>query len=205
MNAGFSSLTALKAQLLAPTLRARTDWDTKIAALGLGVAGAFEGFCNRSLARVAAGTFTTTGGRASLILPRYPVETITALETRDTIAAGWTDALASLDTFAPESGAVYFASPLDVAQIRVTYTGGFWWDTSEDASGTLPGGATALPAEILSAWHMQVEKIWNAKDKLGTQIAKEPTSAGGTAALTSADLSPAVRQMLSAHVRYALT
>ena len=209
MNAGFSSLTALKAQLLSQSLRSRTDFDAQLLALGLGVTGAIETFCNRKFARVAGDIAIMTGGRASIILPRYPIEAITALDVRDTITAGWTDSLTSLDTYNPESGTVYFSAAIMGAQIRVTYTGGFFWETKEPTEGgyptALPGGATALPAAVITAWHLQCQAIWNAKDKLGTQIIKEPASQGGTAAATNIELIPAVKQMLAGEVRYALT
>lgn len=208
MNAGFSNLTALKAQLLAPTLRARTDWDAQILALGLGVAAMVNGHCNRQFAREVGGFYTTSGGRMSVVLPRYPVETVTAIETRETAADDWVDELDALATTDTESGVVTFDAVLGAGgQIRITYTGGFFWETKEPTDAgyptATPSGATLIPADVVAAWHLQVEALWRARDKVGNQIAKEP--AEGATGLTSADLSPAVRQMLAAHVRYALT
>lgn len=206
MNAGFSSLTALKAQLLNEALRADTGYDAKITAIGLGVAGKFAGFCNREFARVAAGTHVTTGGRASLIVPRYPIEAITALDVRDTITSGWVDSLLTLDTYNPESGTVYFSTPLDYAQIRVTYTGGYFWDTSEDAENpdTQPEGSTALPEAIRSAWFLQCQHIWRADDKLGLSLGQTESDKPAPG-LGDLDLIPLVQSMLKDYVRYALT
>jgi len=210
MNAGFSNLTALKAQLLAASLRTRTDWDTQIRALGLGVAAAINAHCNREFSREEGGFYVTSGGRLSLILPRYPVETITAIETRDSAASDWVDELASLDYSENLSGLVKFETPLgDGGQIRVTYTGGYFGETldsTDDGSPTaVPEGAASIPDNVLTAWHLQCEALWRAKDKLGTMIKDEPDSQGGTAALTNIELIPMVKAMLAPFVRYALT
>lgn len=203
MNSGFSSLTALKAQLLNESLRADTTYDALILAVGLGVAAKFEGVCNRKFTRTVGAIFSTTGGRASLIVPRYPIEAITALDVRDTLAAGWVDSLASLETYNAESGTVTLSTTLDCNQIRVTYTGGLWWDTTEDASGTLPAGATALPDSLRTAWLLQCEHVWGRRDKLGLSITRtEDKPAPGLADL---DLIPLVQSMLKDHIRYALT
>lgn len=207
MNAGFSNLTALKAQLLASTLRTRTDWDTQLLSLGLGVAATINAHCNRQFAREAGGFYTTSGGRMALILPRYPVEAVTAIETRESAAHDWIDELASLDTTDTESGLLRFASELGSGgQIRITYTGGYHWETKEPADAgyptALPSGATLIPADVVTAWHLQCEALWRAKDKLGAKIKDEAET--GTPAANTIELIPAVKAMLQAHVRYAL-
>lgn len=203
MNAGFSSLTALKAQILAQSLRARTDFDAQLLALGLGVASAIEGTLGRKLTRTEGDTLIVPGDEAVYSLPRYPVETVTALEYRTRSSDAWADGIGQLYTTNSASGLAYLTSPLTdrYGQVRFTYTAGYWWDTSENASGTLPEGAAALPGAILSAWHIQIEALWRAKDKLGTQIAKEPEAAAG---LTSPELLPAVVAMLAPFRRLSL-
>jgi len=208
MNAGFSNLASLKAQLLAASLRTRTDWDTQLRALGLGVAAAISAHCNRDFARAVGDAYTTSGGRQSLILPRYPVETVSAIETRDSAADAWADALASLDYTDTRSGVVRFETPLaEGGQIRVTYTGGYFWDTKEPTEAgyptATPAGAATIPDNVVTAWHLQCEALWRAKDKLGTKIKDEPEAGGSV--LTNIELIPAVRAMLAPFVRYALT
>lgn len=210
MNAGFSNLTSLKAQLLAQSLRTRTDWDTQIRALGVGVAAAIGAYCNRDFLREEDGFFTTSGGRQSLILPRYPVEEISAIETRDSAADDWVDELDSLDYSEGLSGLVKFETALgEGGQIRVTYTGGYFWETKEPTDvgypTATPAGAATIPDNVVTAWHLQCEALWRAKDKLGTKIKDEPDSQGGTAALTNIELLPMVKAMLAPFIRYALT
>jgi len=209
MNAGFSNLTALKAQMLSRDMRPRTDFDAQLLALGLGVAAAFDTFCNRRFARAADDFFTTTGGRASLILPRLPLEEVAAVETRDRAADDWTDQTSDLDYYNPDSGLVRFATTLDAGQIRVTYTGGYHWEVKEPTDAgyptAVPAGAATIPADVLTAWHLQCQALWRASDKLGTGLAKEPDSQGGTSALTNIELIPAAKALLAGYVRYALT
>lgn len=209
MNAGFSNLTDLKAQLLAASLRSRTDWDVQLRALGLGVAGAIAGHCARQFAREVGDFYVTGGGRMSLILPRYPVEAVSLVETRDSVADDWEDATAEVHDWQPSSGLVQFRSALaQGGQIRVTYTGGYHWETKEPADAgyptAKPAGAASIPEAVVAAWQLQCEALWRAKDKLGTKIKDEPDSQGGPAALTNIELIPAVQAMLRPFVRYAL-
>lgn len=132
MNAGLSNLATLKAWLLPASLVASTDYDVKIAALGQGVAGLMERYCNRTFARVAAGTYECMANRDHVVLPRYPVETVTTVELKEEGATAWEALAASVVVnLLPDAGMVM----LDVEQgtwrdkLRFTYTGGFWFDT----------------------------------------------------------------------------
>ena len=82
MNAGFSSLTALKAHLLNESLRSDTTYDAPIISIGLGMASLFDGYLNRKLGRVVGDTFVQRGGKKMMLLPRYPVEAVTQIEAR---------------------------------------------------------------------------------------------------------------------------
>ena len=172
------------------------------------MAGKIEGHLNRKLARVAGDVAITTGGCASWIVPRYPLEAITGLDVRDTAAAGWVDSLLALDSYNPEAGTVYFSASLDYAQLRVTYTGGFWWETAEPADDgyptAQPAGAAALPDAIRTAWLVQCEHVWRRRDKLGISIGQTESDKPAPG-LTDLNLVPLVVEMLREHIRYALT
>lgn len=206
MNAGFSSLTALKGQLLAVTLRSRTDWDSQLTALGLGVAATIEDSLGRKLARLLGDTHTVPGDTAVVSLPRYPIETITAVAYRDRSAADWQDATGQLYTWSSAAGLAYLDGQLTdhLGQVRVTYSGGYWWDTSETTPGTLPTGAAALPAALHSAWLTQCRDQWRAMDPLGTSLAKSSEAATQTPTLGQLALSPAVLAAIAPYRRLAL-
>jgi hypothetical protein len=146
MNLILGTLAELKAHLLNEALREPTTYDGAIAALGRGVAARFESQCNRRFGRVVADAFVTSADRRHLVLPRYPVEAVTKLELRETLAGGWVDQGDiddCVDIWDPTSGIVHLPAPLSQArgaQLRVTFTGGFWFD--ESADGTPTGSRT---------------------------------------------------------------
>lgn len=209
MNAGLASLTYLKIQLLAEKHRIDAAYDAPLTAIGLGVALLMEKFCNRQFERTVDATVEFPGDRDTLCVPRLPLESISALALASDYATGFeaTDLtwIASVDN---RSGVVQFTGNLGthLQRARLTYTGGWWWDTSEDASGALPSGATALPADVLLAWVMQCKKCWEVFDAQGTGIAKGGSNVSILGlSLAGLDLLPLVKQTLQPHIRYALS
>jgi len=205
MNAGFASLSVLKSHLLAVSMRANLDYDAVITAMGLGMAAAIETFCNRKLARVENDVALFPADRVSFVLPRFPVEAVSAAELKQTDAAGFEPlSLANLST-SLESGVLYTNNGADVgpysAQVRITYTGGFWWDDTEDSIGEMPDGATALLEDIRQAWLLQCQAVWGQRDKIGQNIADKP---GAESPLQKIELLAGVKEMLRPHIRMSL-
>lgn len=201
MNAGFSSLAVLKSHLLAEALRDGTEYDTPLTALGLGVAAAFEKFCNRLFYRTAGDYFYCSGNRDHCFLPRYPVETVTAIALKTDETTGFETQTGLILTRNDPAGYVYWGSTFShYAVFRLTYTGGYWWDITEDASDSLPSGATALPDDLKLAWLLQCEDLWRKKDRLGISIATAPNQA---APIPTMELSPQVKALLAGRIRYA--
>ena len=163
MNAGLGNLTDLKRALLMPEEREGTDFDEGVQAIGLGVAAMFESYCGRRFARVVGDTFEFDAYRLSFVVPRYPIEAITSLELRSTIAEGFVVQEGQPTNFRRESGILFFGSvlggPEDTA--RCTWTGGYWWDESEDGSGEKPAAAQLLPADLKLAWLQQSKFYWD--------------------------------------------
>lgn len=207
MNAGFSSLSYLKSQLLAEAQRQYEDYDDTLTALGQGVAAAFEKFCNRKFYRTEDDTVTFSGAREVFVLPRYPVENVTAIELQSTYAGGWVaQDVSQVLQVNLVSGLVRFGGTLgsDLDLYRLTYTGGYWWSTTESADGTetAPAGAASLPADILEAWLQQCHVVWDKRDKLGLGIGADPDV---KQKLGTAELTTAVKERLTPHIRYQLT
>src|ERR1700689_2722959 len=131
MNAGLSNLTTLKAQLLAASLRADTDYDAPITAIGLGVAAQFDTFCNRGLARVVAQQDIFRADRRHWWLNRFPVEAVTYTEKKDSEADGYVsfplppDGNALIQSMDLGSGYIMFIALQGYyfSMIRVTYNG----------------------------------------------------------------------------------
>ncbi len=171
MNAGFSSLTALKAHLLNESLRSDTTYDAPILAIGLGMASLFEGTLNRKLGRVVGDTFTQRGGKKMMLLPRYPIEAVTQIEARVGNGDAWEVQDNLIDWYSADSGLVNFASVLGNPrwQVRATYTGGFWWPTDGD-SATPSTSTTASGTVAITSGARSVDITFS------TEFTQVPTS-----------------------------
>ena len=109
-------------------------------------------------------------------------------------------------------GLAAFAGIVDVGgwlggryqRLRFTYTGGFWFDTTEDFSGTQPVGSTLRPDELFLAWLTQCEATWQLHDKLGRSIAEGPESRRNMN-LSGLTLVPEVEATLKNFIRYQMT
>lgn len=214
MDLGLGNLVELKRQLLASALQNGTQHDAKLQAIGIGVAKSFEKYCNRKFGRAVADVYQFPADRDHVFVPRFPVEAVTAVEFRPSMDTGWlTQDLTCVINRNDASGGIYFAGVFGYwwAQLRVTYTGGFWYDAAETEDTAQPGGTTKLPEDLKLAWYLQCGKVWQSIDKLGAKITQGgPTGqAAGPGQLTeglmSIQLVPAVTQVLDAYKRYAIT
>ena len=184
MNAGLANLDTLKRHLLpSNTMAGDTRFDAVFVDLGQGIAEDFENFCNRKFARAAGCQDTFQCDRASFVLSRYPVESITAVELKLKDVDGWTAQEAGyIQSSSPESGLVYLPEPPDAGpywgQVRFTYTGGYWFETLDpDEAGypsAQPAGSAALPKGLRLAWLNHCRQVWNAYDKLGVGLLDKP-------------------------------
>lgn len=185
MNTGFGNLDILKRFLLAPALQLGTDYDQKLLLVGRGIAAQIEQYCGRKFARVVAATYVTSGDKTRIVLDRYPIESITKVEMRDDLATGWVDQGAVnnvLFNLREEAGIIQFAGALGggLSRIRITFIGGYFFETAEPTDSgyptVQPAGSAALTDELRFAWLMQCQHVWAQMDKLGTAIAEKPTS-----------------------------
>lgn len=178
MNLGLGNLKELKAHLLAEELRTDTSWDAQITAIGKGVAGAFESFCSRRFARVVGAQDEFSAVHAHVVLHRYPIETVTTVEYREGNFSSWLPMPELLASWGFESGLVVFVEePGEFpARIRLTYTGGYWFDETEDGTGVAPSTAFHLPDDLKLAWLQQCRTLWGAFPKLGTPINQVSTA-----------------------------
>ncbi len=210
MNIGLGNLTELKGQLLAASLRADTNYDAVISGIGLGVANYFDQYCNRTFGRTAGQVDTFSGDRRHWYLNCFPVESISALAKKDDESDGFVsyalppDPSSLIQAMQMDQGYIMFIALQGYywSRIQVTYTGGFWFDTTEDGSGVMPAGATPLPAAVKSAWYLQCQHVWKRWDKLGAQIAQNPE---GQSALGALGLIPMVEELLRPFKRRQIT
>jgi hypothetical protein len=203
MNAGLGNIKTLKAHLLAEALREDTAYDSQLLLIGLGTAAAFEGYCDRKFAWAEDDTFTCSADRTFVYLPRYPVTAITTVELKTALT--WETQTGLIQSWNDYTGHVYWggeAGP-DYAQLRFTFTGGYWFDTTADDSGVMPDDATALPSDLKLAWVMQCRQAWQSVDKLGVDILKTGSSSQFvTGSLSNLDLIPDVKNILDGYRRF---
>lgn len=208
MNLGLGNLYTIKQQLLAEALRAGTKYDAALQAIGSGVAAQFEKYCNRRFYRTAGATFTCSADRDHVYLDRYPVETVTTVELKFDQTTGWetqTDFVMNRDDV---TGKVFwgYSAAHHYAQLRFTFTGGYWWDITEDSSDSLPSGATALPDDLKLAWILQCRLVWQGIDKIGKDIVTTGSSSNLiTGTLAGLALNDQVKEILNGYKRYQLT
>lgn len=205
-NLGLGNLIELKRRLLPATMLTQTTYDATITQIGRGVAGSFDAFCNRHFERVAGAVDQFSADRIHWVLRRFPVETITTVETRDDIAAGWIVQTTNdvIETNDLEAGIIKFGNTqgTDLSEVRVTYTGGYWFDDSEAETGSLPAGATAVPYDVKEAWFLQCAHVWDTRDKLGVSLISDPNIKSKLGVL---EMIPEVMDILRARIRFQIT
>jgi hypothetical protein len=204
MNIGLGNLTELKGQLLAASLRTDTNFDAVIKGIGAGVAGQIEKFCNRRLQRVEGEQDVFSGDRRHWYLSRFPAESVSLCEKQDSVQDGWVTLPDLIQAQQLDQGYVMFISVQGYywSRLRITYTGGYWFDTTDDGTGTRPGPAAALPAELKLAWYLQCQNVWKRWEKLGAGITERPELSGAVGQL---GLAAAVKELLRPFVRMQIT
>jgi hypothetical protein len=174
------------------------------------MANLFDQFCNRTFCRTVGKQDIFSADRRHWYLNAFPVEAITGNEKKDDEKDGFVsyplppDGSSLIQQMQLDQGYIMFISIQGYffSRIRITYTGGFWFDTTEDGSGVMPAGATLLPAAVKSAWYLQCQHVWKRIDKLGAQIAQDGE---GQSALSAIEVIPLVKELLRPFKRMQIT
>lgn len=206
INLTLGTLAQLKGQLLNISLQGDTDFDAALTTMGLGVAARFAQYCNRIWPFATGQTYTTNADRMRLILPAFPIVQVTKVEVRDDLAIGFVDQgppASVIFNLREEAGLVEFAGYLGggFSRLRLTYDGGYWFDATDNGSGSQPTGSTLLPADLQFAWLLQCEWVWNNRDRLGVSLAGGAESKK-TFALGQVELVVEAQNILKQYVRF---
>lgn len=213
MDLGIANRDTLKKWLLTEQLLNHPDqgddYDAVIDQIGIGVSAMFERYCARKFRRVEGDTFVCTADRPSVILPRYPVESVASVEIRYSAADGWQTLTGQPIDTDPESGIVEFAAVQGSyrSRLRITYTGGYFTETLElDDEGyptSQPSEATPVPEALKHAWLTQCQSSWQRYDKLGASFSL--VDAQGVSSVIFEDgLLPTVEATLKTFTRFQL-
>lgn len=203
-DVGLGTLGELKRYLLNAGIAAETTYDEALLALGRGVAGQIDRYCNRTFKRGASITEDFRGGTDLILLGRYPVESVASIGLKSTGESVFTTQTDIIDTVGLDSGILALVSELGTHrdQIRVTYTGGYWYDPTDDGTGTQPTDAALLPYDLKLAWLNQCLHVWSKRQNLGLDHAITDPQQKTT--FTNLDLFPAVKTTLDQFRRLAL-
>lgn len=210
MDAGFSSLTRLKELVLPLELRSDAQWDEDLASIGRGVVRRFAQHCNRQWPYTVGSVYQTSAEREYVVVPHLPLVAVTALARSTCLVAGaqsWEalDLEDEIRAITPSCGIVEFGRVMGSysASIRVTYTGGYWWDTTEDGTGTMPELATALPDDLAEAWVAQCQAIIRQRAILTTNSAPDLTAKeAGKRVDADAEFLPGVLAVINSYRRF---
>jgi hypothetical protein len=197
------NLVTVKRHLLAASLRSGTDYDAVITDIAKGVAAQMQRRCNRVFARLASATMKFPADTDHVIAERYPLEAVTSVHVQENPTTGFVESVGAIANWNADSGIVWFGSTLGCADdvARLTYTGGYWYDTAETEDTAQPSGSTALPSDLKFAWLTQCSHVWASRDKLGAGIVGKP---GVASQLGDLKLVPEVLEILNGYIRFAM-
>lgn len=196
----YTTLEQLKTTVLPNSIRGDKRWDGVLQRIGEGVAAQFDRYCNRTFRRSSAAVVEFSGQHECYVLPHYPLESVSTVETRTDPAAAWLAVTDAIDMQSNASGLIHFCNSIatECERIRITYSGGYFVDLTGDTA--LPAGATALPADVLMAWEYQCEWLYSKLDHTGSKLLD---GLGGAAAdVLKIGLTSPVREVLDMHKRY---
>lgn len=151
LSSGFGTLAQLKARVLPAVMESYDndgEWDQDLKQIGLATAETFNRYCNRVFQRGVSIAYDDEGGLRSLVLDRYPVESVTALQL--TTGGGTSDVLSSIYLVKPETGIVELSSYLGCYRDRITctYSGGYWLGEGDTASRNVTAAIAAGVTQV---------------------------------------------------------
>jgi hypothetical protein len=203
---GLGTLGQLKRFLLSTSIVAETAHDEAITAIGKGVAGLIDRHCNRTFKRGADITEDFRGGTDLVLLARYPVESVASIGLKSVGESVFATQATVIDTVAQESGTLLLTGAIgsERDQLRVTYTGGYWYDASDDGTGSQPSGSTLLPYDVKLVWLNECQHVWEAADRLGIAHVPQGESALLNTRLGILELSTVSKSILEPYRRLML-
>jgi len=138
---------------------------------------------------------------AEILVPCYPIETVTKFELKSTEAEGWVEQT-GIDFLIRRQCIISLTSPLSTlnsqpSTCRVTYTGGYLLPGSADILS-----ATRLPDDLEQAAVEQVACWFQSRDKLGLNTIWP--HAGTYEKFIQSDLLLDVKAVLKSYTRWGL-
>jgi len=134
------------------------------------VSGRMQNDCNRVFDRAVNAQFEFRGDEHDLLVDRYPLESVSLFETKNSEAEGWVAVADPVDyLISPGRAVIELRDQLATSRQlgRVTYTGGYVLPADQGDKGEVPAGQTALPAEVEQSVVEQIAHLYKNRDRLG--------------------------------------
>ncbi len=177
------------------------QFDALLANAIKAISARFDKETNRTLARTEDATHEFSADETEILVPCYPVETVTKFELKATETEGWVEQ-AGIDFLIRRQCIISLLSPLSTlnsqpSTCRVTYTGGYLLPESADILS-----ATRLPDDLEQAAVEQVAYWFQSRDKLGLNTIWP--HAGTYEKFIQSDLLLDVKAVLKSYTRWGL-
>jgi hypothetical protein len=194
-----TTLSTIKLRLALPD--ADTTYDTILTSALKAISARFDNECHRTFARTENATHEFDPADTEILVPCYPIESVTKFELKQNEADGWleqTNVNFLIRRSCIISLSSVFCSLSSVLSLaRVTYTGGYLLPGSPDNPA-----ATRLPADLEQAAVEQVAHWFQTRDYLGL---KTHWPSGGTyLQFTQEPLLPSVAATLKQFERWTI-
>jgi hypothetical protein len=178
-DCGLGTLGELKRFCITASMSGQGTFDTTLTLIGRGIAKLFNDALGRRLKREVGVMEQFSFARTNLVSIHAPLETVTKMELKYTEAEGWVDLTSGLPNCLIDYDEGIVRVPADFWPIsaqfryntpgiwRLTVDGGYWYDPTDDGTGTLPTGAFELPPDLKLAWLLQSQHLFINGDSLG--------------------------------------
>jgi hypothetical protein len=195
-----TQLSTLKARLAIPD----TDpqYDALLTNAIKSVSARFDKETNRTLARTQNATHEFDPDDTEILVPCYPIESVSKFEQKTTESEGWQEVQPAPDFLIRKNCIISLSQPFilhpsSFSLLRATYSGGYVLPGATPAPGQTP-----LPGDLEQAAVEQSAFWFQHRDELG--IDTTWPHLGTYEKFLQSDLLPEVRAVLSRYTRYAI-
>ena len=183
-----------------------TTFDAMIERAIIGISARFDLETGRTLARTEKATFEFAAEGTEILVPCYPIETVSSFELKTTESGGWTEQSGveyairrrCIISLGSALGPRSFNVPSPLA--RVTYTGGYVLPGTDPQVS--PPNSEKLPAELEQAAVEQTAFWFLTRDQPG--LIRQWPKGGNYEQFADPDLLPSVREVLRRYARFTL-
>ncbi len=211
-----TTLPTIKSRLSIPDID--PQFDALLTNAIQSVSARFDRECNRTFARTENATYEFDPVDTEILVPCYPVESVTKFELKSSEFSGWTE-LPNVNYLLRHQCIISLAVPLSAVQnvsisafqhfsfslSRVTYTGGYVLPGDPDPDyqpSTLNYPPVRLPADVEAAAVEQVAAWFYNRTHLGLKTLW--VHEGDYRQFRALDLLPEVRAVLKTYARISL-